>query len=66
VKLLAYAPRDATLTSSGTRLGLLTDAGIRCEIERIGVLENTVVDELPRADDHAVAAGVAELLGLAR
>lgn len=48
MKLLAYAPRDATLTSSGTRLGLLTDAGIRCEIERIGVLENTVVDELAR------------------
>ncbi|MGZ8562442.1 MAG: fumarylacetoacetate hydrolase family protein [Candidatus Limnocylindria bacterium] len=39
---------------------------LRCEIEGIGGLENTVVDELPRADDHAAAAGVAELLELAR
>jgi 2-keto-4-pentenoate hydratase/2-oxohepta-3-ene-1,7-dioic acid hydratase in catechol pathway len=36
---------------------------MRCEIDGIGVLENRVVDELPRADDHAAAAGVAELLG---
>jgi 2-keto-4-pentenoate hydratase/2-oxohepta-3-ene-1,7-dioic acid hydratase in catechol pathway len=39
---------------------------LRCEIEGIGVLENSVVDELPRASDHAAAAGVAELLELAR
>jgi 2-keto-4-pentenoate hydratase/2-oxohepta-3-ene-1,7-dioic acid hydratase in catechol pathway len=31
---------------------------IRCEIEGIGVLETTVVDEEPRADDHAEAAGI--------
>jgi acylpyruvate hydrolase len=39
---------------------------LRCEIEGIGVLENTVVDELPRTDDHAGAAGVDELMELAR
>ena len=34
---------------------------MRCEIEGIGVLENPVVDELPRIEDHATAAGIAEL-----
>jgi len=29
-----------------------------CQIEGIGILENAVVDEQPRADDHAAAAGV--------
>jgi hypothetical protein len=32
-----------------------------CEIEGIGALENPIVDEQPRAADHAAAAGVAEL-----
>jgi hypothetical protein len=31
---------------------------MRCEIVGIGVLENPVVDEEPRSDDHAAAAGV--------
>jgi 2-keto-4-pentenoate hydratase/2-oxohepta-3-ene-1,7-dioic acid hydratase in catechol pathway len=35
---------------------------MRCEIDGIGALENAVVDEMPRSDDHAAAAGVAELL----
>ena len=39
---------------------------MRCEIEGIGILENPVVDEQPRTDDHAAAAGVVELMGLAR
>ena len=39
---------------------------LRCEIEGIGVLENSVVDELPRASDHVAAAGVADLMELAR
>jgi hypothetical protein len=39
---------------------------MRCEIEGIGTLENPVVDEQPRTDDHAAAAGVVELMGLAR
>ena len=30
------------------------------------MLENWVVDELPRAGDHTTAAGVAELMELAR
>jgi len=38
---------------------------MRCEIEGIGVLENHVVDETPRTDDHEAAAGVAELRKLA-
>ncbi len=31
---------------------------VRCEIEGIGVLDNLVIDETPRTDDHATAAGV--------
>jgi hypothetical protein len=34
---------------------------MRCEVEGIGTLETRVVDETPRADDHAAAAGVQEL-----
>ncbi len=36
-----------------------------CEIAGIGVLENPIVDEQPRADDHATAAGIAEPAGIA-
>jgi len=36
-----------------------------CEIAGIGILENTIVDEQPRADDHATAAGIAEPAGIA-
>ncbi|MBA2634246.1 MAG: fumarylacetoacetate hydrolase family protein [Chloroflexi bacterium] len=32
---------------------------LRCEIDGIGALDSVVVDEEPRADDHAAAAGVA-------
>ena len=79
--IVAFASRTITLEpgdviSTGTPAGVghfhrppryLRDGDrIRCEIEGIGVLENTVVDELPRADDHAAAAGVAELLELAQ
>ncbi len=34
---------------------------MRCEIEGIGAIENPVVDETPRIDDHAAAAGVRAL-----
>jgi 2-keto-4-pentenoate hydratase/2-oxohepta-3-ene-1,7-dioic acid hydratase in catechol pathway len=34
---------------------------MRCEIEGIGALENPVIDEEPRAGDHASAAGVGML-----
>jgi acylpyruvate hydrolase len=79
--IIAFASRTITLEpgdiiATGTPAGVghfqdppryLRDGDqLRCEIEGIGVLENSVVDELPRADDHAAAAGVAELLELAR
>ena len=79
--LVAFASRTITLEpgdiiATGTPAGvghfqdppryLLHGDRLRCEIQGIGVLENSVVDELPRAGDHATAAGVAELLELAR
>jgi acylpyruvate hydrolase len=79
--IIAFAARTITLEpgdiiATGTPAGVghfqdpprYLHAGdeLRCEIEGIGVLENSIVDELPRAADHAAAAGVAELLELAR
>jgi 2-keto-4-pentenoate hydratase/2-oxohepta-3-ene-1,7-dioic acid hydratase in catechol pathway len=79
--IIAFASRTITLEpgdviATGTPAGVghfqrppryLSDGDrLRCEIEGIGVLENSVVDELPRAADHAAAAGVAELMELAR
>ena len=79
--IIAFASRTITLEpgdviATGTPAGvghfqrppryLHHGDGLRCEIEGIGVLENSVVDELPRAGDHAAAAGVAELVELAR
>jgi acylpyruvate hydrolase len=79
--IIAFASRTITL-EPGDVIATGTPAGVghfqrpprylhhgdrlRCEIEGIGVLENSIVDELPRADDHAAAAGVAELMELAR
>ena len=79
--LVAFASRTITL-EPGDIIATGTPAGVghfhdpprylqhgdllRCEIAGIGVLENHVVDELPRAHDHATAAGVAELMELAR
>jgi 2-keto-4-pentenoate hydratase/2-oxohepta-3-ene-1,7-dioic acid hydratase in catechol pathway len=79
--IIAFASRTITL-EPGDVIATGTPAGVghfqrpprylhqgdrlRCEIEGIGVLENTVLDELPRARDHATAAGVAELMELAR
>lgn len=34
---------------------------MRCSIEGIGVLESPVIDEQPRTDDHAAAAGIGAL-----
>jgi 2-keto-4-pentenoate hydratase/2-oxohepta-3-ene-1,7-dioic acid hydratase in catechol pathway len=78
--IIAFASRTITL-EPGDIIATGTPAGVghfhdpprylhhgdrlRCEIEGIGVLENSVVDELPRADDHGAAAGVAELMELA-
>jgi 2-keto-4-pentenoate hydratase/2-oxohepta-3-ene-1,7-dioic acid hydratase in catechol pathway len=79
--IIAFASRTITLEpgdviATGTPAGVghfprppryLHDGDrLRCEIEGIGVLENSVVDELPRAVDHATAAGVSELMELAR
>jgi len=36
---------------------------VRCEIEGIGALDNTVIDETPRIHDHAAAAGVGIAVG---
>ena len=74
--LVAFVSRTITL-EPGDLIATGTPAGVghfqdppryleggdvmRCEIEGIGVLENPVVDETPRTDDHAAAAGVAEL-----
>ena len=71
--VVAFASRTITLEpgdviATGTPAGVghyhdppryLADGDrLRCEIEGIGVLENVVVDELPRIGDHAAAAGV--------
>lgn len=70
---IALEPGD--ILSTGTPAGVghfqhparyLHDGDLlRCEIEGIGVLENIVVDELPRTDDHAAAAGIGSLIGVA-
>jgi 2-keto-4-pentenoate hydratase/2-oxohepta-3-ene-1,7-dioic acid hydratase in catechol pathway len=74
--LVAFVSRTITLDpgdiiATGTPAGVghfqdpprhLADGDLmRCEIDGIGVLENRVVDEEPRLDDHAVAAGVEPL-----
>jgi 2-keto-4-pentenoate hydratase/2-oxohepta-3-ene-1,7-dioic acid hydratase in catechol pathway len=79
--IVAFASRTITLDpgdviATGTPAGVghyqrppryLRDGDVmRCEIEGIGVIESTVVDEVPRTNDHAVAAGVAELVVPAR
>ncbi len=79
--IIAFASRTITLDAgdiiaTGTPAGVghfqrppryLADGDrLHCEIDGIGILENTVVDELPRAADHVAAAGVAELMELAR
>jgi 2-keto-4-pentenoate hydratase/2-oxohepta-3-ene-1,7-dioic acid hydratase in catechol pathway len=79
--LVAFASRTITL-EPGDVIATGTPAGVghfqdppryvvggdvmRCEIEGLGVLENPVVDETPRTDDHAAAAGVADLSRVAR
>ena len=79
--LVAFASRTITL-EPGDLIATGTPAGVghfadpprylaagdvmRVEIERIGAVQNPVVDEPGRTDDHAAAAGVAELLEVAR
>jgi 2-keto-4-pentenoate hydratase/2-oxohepta-3-ene-1,7-dioic acid hydratase in catechol pathway len=71
--VVAFASRTITLEpgdviATGTPAGVghyqdppryLVDGDrLRCEIEGIGVLDSVIVDETPRLDDHATAAGV--------
>jgi len=78
--LIAFVSRSITL-EPGDILATGTPAGVGhfhdpprylaggdvmvCEVAGIGVLENSIVDEQPRADDHATAAGIAERAGIA-
>jgi 2-keto-4-pentenoate hydratase/2-oxohepta-3-ene-1,7-dioic acid hydratase in catechol pathway len=75
--VIAFASRTITL-EPGDVIATGTPAGVghfqspprylaggdvmRCEIDGIGVLENRIVDEEPRIDDHERAAGIADLL----
>jgi acylpyruvate hydrolase len=74
--IVAFASRTITL-EPGDVIATGTPAGVghyqdpprylaagdvmRCEIDGIGAIENTVVDEAPRIADHAAAAGVGGL-----
>ena len=79
--IVAFASRTITLEpgdviATGTPAGVghyhqppryLTDGDlVRCEIAGIGAIENPVVDELPRTEDHAEAAGLGTLAAPAR
>ncbi len=39
---------------------------LRCEIEGIGAIDTTVIDEVPRIADHGNAAGIEALEGARR
>jgi 2-keto-4-pentenoate hydratase/2-oxohepta-3-ene-1,7-dioic acid hydratase in catechol pathway len=73
-RTIALEPGDLVATGTPAGVGhfrsppryLYAGDVMRVEIEGIGALENSVVDELPRTTDHAAAAGVAELLEVAR
>jgi 2-keto-4-pentenoate hydratase/2-oxohepta-3-ene-1,7-dioic acid hydratase in catechol pathway len=79
--IVAFASQTITLEpgdviATGTPAGVghyqsppryLADGDVmRCEIEGIGAIENPIVDELPRVDDHAEAAGLGLLAARAR
>jgi acylpyruvate hydrolase len=74
--LVAFVSRSITLepgdvVATGTPAGVghyhdppryLVDGDVMaCEIEGIGVLSNRIVDDLPRATDHAQAAGIGSI-----
>jgi acylpyruvate hydrolase len=73
--IVAFASRTITLEpgdviSTGTPAGVghyqpvpryLSDGDVmRCEIEGIGAIENTVIDEIGRIEDHSRASGIGE------
>ena len=63
---ITLEPGDVVATGTPAGVGhfqdpprYLADGDVMaCEIEGIGVLSNTIRDELPRAADHVVAAGI--------
>jgi 2-keto-4-pentenoate hydratase/2-oxohepta-3-ene-1,7-dioic acid hydratase in catechol pathway len=65
-RTITLEPGDVIATGTPAGVGHFQDpprylAGgdrLRCEIEGIGVLDSLIVDETPRADDHAAAAGL--------
>jgi 2-keto-4-pentenoate hydratase/2-oxohepta-3-ene-1,7-dioic acid hydratase in catechol pathway len=69
-RTLTLHPGDIIATGTPAGVGHFADPPrylrggdrMRCEIDGIGALDNPIVDEQPRADDHARAAGLAELL----
>jgi len=73
-RTITLEPGDLIATGTPAGVGHFADpprylaAGdvMRVEIEGIGAIQNPVVDEPGRTDDHAAAAGVAELLEMAR
>jgi 2-keto-4-pentenoate hydratase/2-oxohepta-3-ene-1,7-dioic acid hydratase in catechol pathway len=73
-RTVTLEPGDVILTGTPAGVGhfqrparYLTGGDMmRCEIAGIGVLENPVVDEPGRTDDHGAAAGMAELQSIAR
>ncbi len=66
---ITLGPGDVIATGTPAGVGhyqdpprYLADGDLmRCEIEGIGAIENRVVDEQPRTDDHARAAGIGAL-----
>jgi 2-keto-4-pentenoate hydratase/2-oxohepta-3-ene-1,7-dioic acid hydratase in catechol pathway len=79
--IVAFASRTITLEpgdviATGTPAGVghyqtppryLAEGDVmRVEIDGIGGIENRIVDETPRLDDHAAAVGVSELTGRGR
>lgn len=66
---ISLEPGDVIATGTPAGVGHFQDPPrylvdgdlMRCEIEGIGTLENRVVDEQPRSDDHAAVAGIADL-----
>ena len=79
--IVAFASRTITLEpgdviATGTPAGVghyrvppryLADGDVmRCEIDGIGAIQNRIVDELPRIDDHHRAAGVEPLRAMGR
>jgi len=65
-RTITLEPGDVIATGTPAGVGQYQDPPrylvggdvMRCEIEGIGVLENSVIDEAPRLADHTLAAGI--------